>query len=184
MNPAAPVFIRPLAESDAIQLQDLKRRNRDFFAPYEPLRPDSYFTLETQLETIRRARLAWDDGSQYSFAVFETETGAVVGQISLSNVVRGAWQSCTIGYSIDRQANGRGYGTAATLQALQFAFESAKLHRVQAAVMPYNPGSLRVIEKCGFLYEGLARYYLNIHGRWQDHKIFSRTVELWRPDAG
>lgn len=97
--------------------------------------------------------------------------------MNLSNVVRGAWGNCTIGYFVDHGRNGLGYATEAVGLAVRFAFDHAGLHRVQAAVMPRNVRSIRVVEKNGFRYEGLARRYLQIDGRWEDHNIYAITVE-------
>ncbi len=75
--------------------------------------------------------------------------------------------------------NGRGYMTEAVRCAVRFAFEDANLHRVQAGVMPRNPGSIRVLEKVGFRYEGFARHYLQIDGVWEHHNLYAVTRESW-----
>jgi ribosomal-protein-alanine N-acetyltransferase len=100
----------------------------------------------------------------------------------LSNVSRGAWQNATLGYYIDEAHTGRGYATDAVRLSLQFAFGSASLHRVQAAVLPRNVASRRVLEKAGFSREGRSTKYLQINGAWEDHEMFAVTREDWPLD--
>ena len=85
----------------------------------------------------------------------------------------------SLGPAVGREHNGLGYATAAMGAALRFAFGPAGLHRVQAAIMPRNAASIRVVEKNGFRFEGLARRYLEIAGTWEDHNIYAVTVEEW-----
>lgn len=175
------LLLRPLMPEDAGSLLHLRIRNRDFLQPFEPLQADRNFTPEGIDEQITMACRAWEDGTGYSFGIFRKADGQLIGRVNLSNVSRGAWQSCTIGYYLDQAENGKGYMTEAVRLAVDFAFTQAGLHRVQAAVMPHNIGSIRVVEKVGFWYEGLARYYLQINGKWEDHLIYSMTQEGWRP---
>ncbi len=174
------VYIRPLHLDDVEALWELRVRNRSFFAPFEPIRPDSHFTLQGQKELIEAAMKNWEEGTGYSFGIFTDEQEHILGRVNLSNVVRGAWQSCTIGYFLDQNMNGRGIMTEAVRLSVKFAFEHAGLHRVQAAVMPRNVASVRVVEKVGFMYEGLAKFYLKIYGNWEDHHIYSLTKEFWK----
>lgn len=104
--------------------------------------------------------------------------------MTLANIVRGAWQNCTIGYFVDEGRGGRGYATEAVRLAVRYAFEHATLHRVQAAVMPRNARSIRVVEKAGFRYEGTAARYLRINGTWEDHNIYAVTREDRDPGSG
>jgi len=94
-------------------------------------------------------------------------------------VLRGAFQNAYLGYWIDGERQGRGLTTEAVVAATSFAFEAAGLHRVQAAVMPRNLASQRVLEKAGYRREGVAERYLCIAGRWEDHQIFALTAEEW-----
>jgi len=105
----------------------------------------------------------------------------VVGRITLSSVVLGAWRNANLGYWVARDRGGRGYATEAVALAVRYAFEDAGLHRVQAAVMPRNAPSIRVLEKNRFRPEGLAARYLQIHRAWEDHLLFAVTREEWPP---
>jgi ribosomal-protein-alanine N-acetyltransferase len=173
------IYIRPLRLDDTESLLQLRLRNRIFLEPFEPRQPESHFTFEGQQKAVEQVMKNWEEGTGYGFGIFIKETDALIGRVTLSNVVRGAWQSCTIGYFLDQTFNGQGIMTKAVRLAIEFAFNEADLHRVQAAIMPHNIASIRVIEKIGFHYEGLAKYYLKINGKWEDHLIYSITKEYW-----
>jgi ribosomal-protein-alanine N-acetyltransferase len=177
-----PLSIAPLEVQDARVLVDYVIRNREFLRDLEPFRPDSYFTLDEQTEEIRRAQARWREGTGYAFGLFAA--GQLVGRVALSNVVRGAGQYASIGYSVDESHNGRGFATEAVKLAVSFAFRDAELHRIQGAVMPGNPASARVLTKAGFRREGHFLRYLRIGGRWADHDIFSVTEEDWNGPGG
>ncbi|HBZ78918.1 MULTISPECIES: GNAT family N-acetyltransferase [Brevibacillus] len=171
------VYLRPLGMDDAAELLELRLRNHAFLQPFEPIRSSSFLTLTGQQEQIAQAEKDFAAGTGYAFGVFLRETDDMIGRVALSNVVRGAWQNATIGYFMDQSCNQKGYTTAAVRLALAFAFQEAGLHRVQAAVMPRNTASIRVLEKNGFRKEGLSLHYLQINGVWEDHLIFALTAE-------
>ncbi|MBW7455397.1 GNAT family N-acetyltransferase [Paenibacillus sepulcri] len=175
------IFIRRLQMEDMNSLLDLRVRNRQFFQPFEPIIADSHYSPEGQRELLEKVHQSWENGSGYGFGIFLNDNSRLVGRVNLSNVVLGAWESCTIGYFLDEAFNGRGLTTEAVYLAVQFAFGHAALHRVQGAVMPRNVGSIRVLEKAGFRYEGFSEYYLKINGKWEHHNIYSITRELWDP---
>ncbi len=169
------VSLRPIAEDDGEALLAFWTRNRSYFEPWLPLRDETWFTLEAQQAAARRSAELRRDGRGYHFLV--VAGGGVVGRVALNEVVRGAFDNAYLGYMVDEAAAGRGYGTAAVCLAVRFAFAEAGLHRVQAAVMPRNVASARVLEKAGFREEGLARRYLRIAGVWEDHRLFAVTAE-------
>ncbi|RNB51679.1 N-acetyltransferase [Brevibacillus gelatini] len=173
------VYLRPLQQKDAAELLELRLRNHAFLQPFEPIRPPSFLTLSGQEEQIAKAEQDFAAGTAFAFGVFLRETDEMIGRVALSNVVRGTWQNATIGYFMDQAKNGKGYTTAAVRLALGYAFREAGLHRVQAAVMPRNTASIRVLQKNGFRHEGLSLRYLQINGVWEDHLIFAITAEDW-----
>ena len=169
--------IRSFRMSDVPELVDLRVRTRAFNTPYEPRRSKAFFSPAGQRAEVLRDIDAWDSDRMYAFAVVERESGRLCGRVALANLVRGAWESCTLGYFVDEACNGRGYATEAVGLAVDFAFGPARLHRVQAAVMPHNARSVRVLEKNGFRREGFAPRYLRLDGEWRDHDLFALTVE-------
>jgi ribosomal-protein-alanine N-acetyltransferase len=173
------ITIRRLEREDAEALLQLRVANRQYLEPFEPRFPNSHFTMAGQLEVIERDLAKWDQDQGYGFGIFLNETGSLIGRVNLSNVVRGAWQNCTLGYFIAEEQQGKGLMVEAVGLALRFAFNEADLHRVQAAVMPRNRRSSRVLEKTGFRYEGLSKRYLYINQVWEDHLIYALTREDW-----
>jgi [ribosomal protein S5]-alanine N-acetyltransferase len=161
------VDFRPLTEDDAAALLALRQANREHFQIAEPRQPETFFTLETQ-----RALIAGADGLMVGPWAGER----LLGYARLSNVVLGAFHNAYLGYSVDREHNGRGVGTLLVRHAVALAWDRG-LHRVQAAVRTDNPGSLRVMEKAGFRREGLALRYLNLDGAWRDHVLHAITRE-------
>ncbi|MCF8564196.1 GNAT family N-acetyltransferase [Alicyclobacillus tolerans] len=173
------IYIRRLEMDDLEALLDLRVRNRHFLKPFEPITLDSHYTLEGQQEILQKVQHNWETGSGYGFGIFLNKEDRLIGRVNLSNVVRGAWESCTMGYFLDEHYNGQGFTTEAIRLAIGFAFGTAKLHRVQAAVMPRNVSSIRVLDKVGFRYDGFSEFYLKINDVWEDHNLYSITRERW-----
>ncbi|MGZ4388657.1 MAG: GNAT family N-acetyltransferase [Gaiellaceae bacterium] len=172
-DPVVTVRIRPLALGDAAELLEIRLRNRAYLEPWEPQRNERFYTPAGQRAAVEAGVAARDAGRAYPFVV--EHEGRIVGGVNLNEVVRGVFQNAYLGYWIDGARGGRGFATAAVRQAVAFAFGEAGLHRVQAAVMPRNAGSIRVLEKAGFREEGLALRYLQIAGVWEDHLLFAVT---------
>ena len=174
------IALRAFAPGDVSELTALRVRNRDFLGPWEPRRSEGFFTEAGQRAEIERDRHEWVADRTYAFAVVERDGGAMRGRIALANVVRGAWENATLGYFVDEEVGGRGYASEAVSLALDFAFGPCRLHRVQAAVMPKNARSRRVLEKNGFRHEGFSPRYLRLDGDWRDHNLFAITIEELR----
>jgi ribosomal-protein-alanine N-acetyltransferase len=171
------VCIRAFTARDVDELTDLRIRNREFLGPWEPVRTGTFFTRAGQRAEIERDRHEWMADRTYAFAIVEREGGAMRGRIALANIVRGAWENATLGYFVDQEVGSRGYASEAVGLTLRFAFGPCRLHRVQAAVMPHNERSKRVLAKNGFRHEGYAPRYLRLDGAWRDHDLFAITVE-------
>jgi len=173
--------LRPLRREDAAALLRLRIISRFHYESFQPAHDDSYFTFAAQQEEIAAGLFAEERGTDYTFGIFfgegEGEEETLAGRIRLSAVHRGFWQNANVGYFVGTLYQGRGFATEAVRQAARFAFREAGLHRLQAAVMPWNRASLRVMEKAGFRSEGLAERYLNINGVWEDHVLFALTAE-------
>lgn len=170
------VYVRLLELDDARDLLDLRVRNREFLAPWEPRRPEMRYTLDQQRAELTFALESAATDRAYHFGIF-TLRDELVGTITLANVARGAWQNATIGYFVDEDHNNRGYVTEAIGLVTGLAFAELGLHRVQAGVMPRNPASMRALEKAGYRREGLSLRYLRINGMWEDHVMFAITQE-------
>jgi ribosomal-protein-alanine N-acetyltransferase len=172
--------IRLLGPEDLDEYLGVLLRNRDFLQPYEPVRLTEYWTLEEQRQQLQQTAREAAAGAGFAFGVYDKADGALVGRVALANIVRKSWQNATLGYWIDGERNGRGLATEGSKLALGFAFGDAGLHRVQAGVMPRNARSIRVIEKLGMRFEGVAQRYLLINGVWEDHRMYAMTLDEWQ----
>jgi ribosomal-protein-alanine N-acetyltransferase len=164
------VTTRLVRPGDVPGITALVRANRDFLAPWEPVRADGYFTEEAQQALVEAGLVAYERGTAVPHVILDD--GDLVGRINLNDIVRGPFQSCHLGYWVAESANGRGVATAAVAAIARVAFEEIGLHRIQASTLPHNAGSQRVLARNGFVRIGLAPTYLNIAGRWQDHALF------------
>ncbi len=162
---------RLVEPGDAQALADLVAANRTFLAPWEPVRAEVYFTLEGQADVIAESLERYAAGLQVPRVIVD-ESGDVVGRINLSNIVRGAFQSASVGYWLAESAGGHGLGTAAVAEMITVGFAEQHLHRLEAGTIPENVRSQAVLERNGFVQFGYAPRYLSIAGRWQDHLLF------------
>lgn len=168
----ARLTLRTIDPTFAPQVVSYLWRNRAFFAPWNPTFSADYFTMDGQ-----QARLAHDlqllrDDRALRLWLFRKEDDAcarIIGDVGLSNIVRGAFQSCHLGYKIDAAEANRGFMTEAVAAVVELAFGPLQLHRVEANIIPRNMPSRRVVEKLGFVNEGLSPKYLKINGVWEDH---------------
>jgi [ribosomal protein S5]-alanine N-acetyltransferase len=158
---------------DAPILADLVHVSRDFLAPWEPVRNEGYFTPDGQRAVIRDALAQHEQGSNLPHVILD-DSGRVVGRITLNGIVRGPFQSCSMGYwvSVSVSDNGRGHATAAVRDIVRVAFGELGLHLVQAETVLHNVRSQRILERNGFVRFGMAPAYLKIAGKWQDHFLY------------
>jgi [ribosomal protein S5]-alanine N-acetyltransferase len=163
--------IRPVRPEDCDEIAALYSANRDFLAPFEPIRPPEFFTGNGQRERLER-QLADDT---HPFAILDGE--AIAGTINVFHIVRESLQGCTIGYWVDGRRNGRGLATEAVGEIVSYAFGALDLHRVEAATLVDNLASQRVLEKNGFERIGLARGFLRVAGDWRDFYLFQRIAD-------
>jgi ribosomal-protein-alanine N-acetyltransferase len=180
------VALRAPRAVDIPELRALIARNADHLRPWSPSPPPGTnpLGLAELGRTIAKQRREWKLGAAYVFvAILRYGREPIAGRVALTSVTRGPWQSAQVGYWLDAASGGRGLMTECVGLALDFAFEDLGLHRVQAAVMPRNAASRRILAKCGFREEGYAERYLRIGGRWEDHVIYGLTAEEWQPGS-
>ncbi len=166
------VLLRPPALADFPQWSALRAESRKFLAPWEPIWPSDELTKLGFRRRIRRYQREMRDGTGYPYFILAREGDVLLGGLTLSQVQRGVTQSASLGYWMGEAYAGRGYMTDAVRTVLRFAFHNLHLHRVEAACLPHNTASIRLLEKVGFRREGYARSYLCIDGRWQDHILY------------
>jgi [ribosomal protein S5]-alanine N-acetyltransferase len=168
-------FLRPLTVADAEEVLAMRIENRTYFLTGEPVRDDDWFTLTRERSRLMAAEEDRAAGRRILFGV--DLNGRISGYLSLSDVVRGAFHNAYLGYAIAERAAGQGIGTAVVGEALEYAWDVLRLHRVQANVATTNLASQRVMLKNGFRQEGTALRYLHIGGEWRDHHMYAKTVE-------
>ena len=175
------VLLRTPRATDYAAWSELRGQSRDYLQPWEPAWPEDDLgraAYRRRLAIYERER---ELGNAWPFFIFDRDD-RLMGGITLSNVRRGVAETGTVGYWIGRPHAGKGLATAAVSVLRRYAFIDLKLHRLEAACVPHNHASRRVLEKSGFRLEGQARAYLKINGVWADHLLFGLLSE--EADAG
>ena len=168
------IHVRVLRPSDAEPMRAAYHRNRDHLAPWEPDRPEVFFTVAGQCKVIASKLDLHAAGYEVPWVLEKDER--IIGAITLTGIVRGPFLSANLGYWMDHDVTGRGIGSAAIAFALDFAQQELGLHRIQAATLPHNAASQKILKRAGFHEIGLAPSYLKIAGSWQDHVLYQRIL--------
>jgi [ribosomal protein S5]-alanine N-acetyltransferase len=168
------VTLRVPVVGDYAEWARLRESSRDFLTPWEPVWPVDDLTRGAFRRRIQRYAEDQNNDLSYSFFMFRKEDDILVGGLTIANIRRGVAQAGSLGYWMGEPFVRRGHMTAAVRAVAPFAFGALALHRLEAACIPNNAASSRLLLKCGFVREGLAREYLCINGRWQDHILFAR----------
>lgn len=180
-EPAVPavegggVLLRAPQSDDYAAWAELRTVSQEFLAPWEPAWAADELSRNAFRRRLRRYARDLREDSAYPFFLFRAADNVLIGGLTLSNVRRGVAQTASLGYWMGLPYAGKGHMSAAVATVVPFAFEHLRLHRVEAACVPTNQASIRVLEKCGFDREGYARSYLCINGVWADHLLFGRV---------
>jgi ribosomal-protein-alanine N-acetyltransferase len=176
------VVLRPLSSADFPSWQEVRRRNTGWLTPWEPARtpgmPDVVESREAFAMRCSARERERQLGTGFGFGLFVA--GRFAGEINLSSVQRGPFQSAYVGYWIDEAQAGHSYTSEGLVLVIRFAFEQLHLHRVQISIIPRNHRSRRVVEKLKLRDEGIALRYLEINGVWEDHVRYAVTLEEWQ----
>ncbi|WP_369046607.1 GNAT family N-acetyltransferase [Sinomonas sp. P10A9] len=168
------VRLRVLEAGDAAGLARALAENGSHLAPWEPVRPESFFTEEGQRQAV--ARLLEEEARGAAMPLILIEDGRAIGRVTLSSIVRGPFQNANLGYWIARSHTGAGIMTRAVAAAVEIARGELGLHRIEAGTLLHNTASQRVLLRNGFVPYGIAPQYLRIAGQWQDHRLFQRIL--------
>lgn len=174
-------YLRPPQAADWAEWAELRTESREFLKPWEPTWPHDALSRTSFRRRLRLyARDAREDAG-YGFLIFRRGDDVLLGGITLSNVRRGVSQCCSAGYWIGKPHARQGYMTDALPAAIRFVFEDLALRRIEAACLPANEPSQKLLLAAGFAREGFARQYLCIDGVWQDHVLFGLlSRDPWR----
>lgn len=181
------VYLRLPEPRDFDAWAGLRERSRAFLTPWEPTWPGDDLTKASFRRRVQRAQKEVENDEAYPFLVFRDDD-VLVGGLTLGQVKRGVVQATTLGYWVGAPFAGKGYMSRAVRAAIGFAFDTLRLHRIEASCLPHNKASIRLLERNGFTREGFARAYLRINGVWQDHLLFAlldtdpRSAPLRRND--
>ena len=165
--------LRNLTPENTEEMLDYYIRNEEHLRQYEPTRDSGFYTYEGQKEILTESFRQFIDGTSIDLGIFKDEK--LIGKIKLSNIVYGILRNAFVGYSIDKEHQGKGYMKEALNTVCSYAFEEMGLHRLEASTLMENSRSQGVLKACGFNELGISEKYLYINGEWRDHKIFYKV---------
>lgn len=168
------VILRTPQMADFAAWAELREQSRNFLTPWESTWSADDLTRSAFCQRMRRYAEDLRSDQAYPFFLFRKDDGALIGGLALANIRRGVAQAGSLGYWIGQPYIKQGYMSAAVRALIPAAFEMLRLHRLEAACIPTNLASVRLLEKTGFRREGYARAYLCINGMWQDHLLYAR----------
>lgn len=164
------VILKNLTPSNAQDVLEYYEKNKNHLAPFEPNRDAGFYTIENQKKLLNKSYRDFLSGTSVELGIFKEEK--FIGKIKLSGIVHGSFRSGILGYSIDKDEQGKRYMQESVKLLLKYAFDECELHRVEASALVNNERSRSVLEKCGFKLIGISEKYLLINGKWEDHSIY------------
>ncbi|MCB2357264.1 GNAT family N-acetyltransferase [Clostridium estertheticum] len=170
------ISIRALTPGDAQEVLGFHLRNRKYLSCFEPVRDETFYTLDNQKRTLTEGYKQFLNGSGVNFGIYKAKK--LIGKIRISNIVIGVFKNAFIGYSMDEEEQNKGYMKEAVKLAVTYAFEELELHRVEASTLINNEKSQRVLKNCGFKELGISEKYLYINGEWRDHMVFYKVKNI------
>lgn len=175
-------IIRLAERDDVPAILHYYTENKDHLVPFNPSTSAEFYTESYWCQEVEARFVAFKSDQSLKLFLFKKENPkAIIGIINFSNFIRGAFQSCTLGYSVAAAQQGKGYMTEALKIAISYVFDELNMHRIMAGYLPHNQRSGRLLKRLGFVVEGYARDYLLINGQWQDHILTSLTNYKWQP---
>ncbi|CAM3878120.1 Putative ribosomal N-acetyltransferase YdaF [Vibrio aerogenes CECT 7868] len=173
------IVIRTARVDDARMITKYFCHNKEFLRPWEPQREPGFFEHKGWTQKLMKLEELRQLGLGYYILILDMPSNQMLGTISFSQMTRFPLYGCFVGYSLAEDAQGKGVMTRALKMACRYMFQVQKLHRISATYMPFNHRSEAVLKRVGFEYEGTAKDYLLINGKWQDHHITSLINQDW-----
>lgn len=174
-------IVRLADRDDVPAILDYYIENQDYLKRFEPRKWSEFYTTRYWNEEVKQRWFEFNaDVSLKLFMFPKSNPNLIIGSINFANVVRGGFQSCTLGYSLAESEQGQGYMTEALKTAIAYVFNEFNLHRITAAYMPHNQRSGNLLKRLGFQVEGYAYDYIQIDGKWQDHILTSLINPHWK----
>lgn len=167
-------LIRQVTLTDAARLAAFYTSNKTHLAPWEPSRDPEFYTESFWQQRISDWLEKIAQGNADHYLTLDTAAAKVLATCSITNIVRGPFQACNIGYAVSADVEGSGVMSKLVRHVLDVAFNEHGLNRVMANYMPRNARSARMLETLGFKREGTAKRYLLINGTWEDHVLTAK----------
>ena len=168
------IEIKNIMPDNAQEILDYYIKNKEHLEKFEPSRDNNFYTYEVQKDILLESYKQFMNGTSFDFGIFKDDK--FIGKIKLSNIVQGVFKSGIIGYSIDKDYEGKGYMKEAVNLVLKYSKEELDLHRIEASILVDNIKSKGVLNSCGFKEVGLNEKYLFINGAWRDHITFYKIL--------
>lgn len=168
------IDIKNIMPDNAKELLDYYIKNKEHLEKFEPSRDNNFYTYDVQKDILLESYKQFMNGTSFDFGIFKDDK--FIGKIKLSNIVQGVFKNGIIGYSIDKDYEGKGYMKEAVNLVLKYSKEELDLHRIEASILVDNIKSKGVLNSCGFKEVGLNEKYLFINGAWRDHLTFYKIL--------
>jgi len=173
------MVLRLVHERDAHRMADYYVENRAFLKPWEPVRDESHCYPSGWQARLGLITEMQKQGNAYYFILLDPDENQVQGVANFSNVLRGSFHACFLGYSLGEKWQGQGLMFEALQSLIRYMQRQQKMHRIMANYMPHNQRSGALLQRLGFEREGYAKDYLLIDGKWQDHILTALTYQDW-----
>jgi ribosomal-protein-alanine N-acetyltransferase len=165
--------LRPPQHSDFRAWVALRRESEAFLTPWEPTWANDHLTRKSFTNRVYWAQRAIGNDTAVPLFITRRSDNELLGAITLDNIRRGPAQAGTTGYWIGHPHARQGYMREAIQSVVHYAFNQLDLSRIEAGCLPENTASRRLLEQCGYKYEGVAQSYLQIAGRWRNHVLYA-----------
>lgn len=167
------LILQTLDESSTDRVLDFLYRGRAFFDPVEPPKPDNFYTKSFQAASLSGERAAFLSGTyrRYYFSTFERPE-VIIGTASFSNIIRGAYRSCMLGYKLLPEFQKKGYALEGISRLITAVFEEDRMHRIEAYALPNNYASINLLSRLGFQFECLSRSVIMLRNGFCDHNRY------------
>jgi ribosomal-protein-alanine N-acetyltransferase len=177
------LFLRLPCEHDIPEILLYLNRNREHLAPTDPTKPEDFYTTAYWERKVADFVREFATGQSLRLYAFDRSAPEwLLGTVNFTQMVRGPFQACYLGYAIDEEREGQGLMYEATEAGVRYVFETLNFHRIMANHLPENERSACLLKRLGFEPEGLAKNYLFINGAWRDHVLTARTNPAWRTE--
>ncbi len=173
------IVLEPPRLRDWPEWEAVRRRNEDQLKPFEPSWPDDCLTRDFFKRRLKRQQWDWENNAARYFLIRLKNTDTLIGGININHLNLGAARHGSLGYWLDEAYQGRGLMTQSVRVIMDYMFIDLHLQRAQAACVPENEKSMRVLKRAGMCEEGFAKDYIQINGVWRDHHLFALTRQAY-----